>query len=65
MVQSEKYLFFARAELNCWLSLLLYEWYGKRIAVNQGSMVGPTLKDFGDKLIAGLVWLKYIGVCSC
>ncbi|OWK58887.1 Intestine-specific homeobox [Lonchura striata] len=23
-------------------------------------MVGPTLKDFGDKLIAGLVWLKYI-----
>lgn len=61
MVQSEKYLFFATAKLNSWLSLLLYEWYGKRTAVSQGS----TLKDFGDKFIAWLVWLKYIGICSC
>lgn len=39
--------------------------HGKKTAVSQGSMAGPTRKDFGDKLIAGLVWLKYIGVCSC
>ena len=31
----------------------------------KGSKVGPTLKDFDDKSIAGLVWLKYIGFCSC